>query len=305
MERRDHRRARVLSSALLGLVTVVALTGTASAQDRSEVAREQFRRGVELMRDERFQAAAEAFRASYDASPRVATMCNLALAYDRWGAYPEITAESYERCAREDTSGRYQAHAAQRAEELRAELAGREPAPGPREPAPEPTLPPDPFVRDGAAGQASASGAGASGPGAPPLTAQPPPPAETSSGGHGLLWAGVAAGGVSLASLVGAVLLASSASGDEDHLRRTYPDSDGDGVFQIPRGSAGEEILDSAETKAGWSIALYAVSGATAALAAALIVLDLTAPGESDTAPQVGIAPVEGGAMITGSYSIF
>ena len=281
MERRGHRRAGILIAAVL-----LCWPAGAVGQD-ADRARDQFRRGVELMEGQSFQEAAEAFRASYDAAPRVATMCNLALAYDRWGAYPDVAADAYERCAREDTSGRYRDHAAERAEELRTQIAASaEPAPTP----PEQQLPPDPFV-----GQPT-------GPITTPVMQPQPmiPPAgpapvagDGGGGGHGLLYAGIGIGVLSAGALVGAIVLAGSANSDADELRRRYPmttaipSSDPDSV----------DLLDSAETKSTWSIALYVIGGATLALATALVLLDVTAP--SPEAPSVALAPLDGGALLT------
>lgn len=282
---------------MCGAILVLASPCGAAAQDARSRARTLFEQGVEAMQAERFQQAAEAFRASYDALPRVATMCNLALAYDRWGAYPEVAAESYERCAAEDTSGRFRQHAEQRASELRAELeAGTQPE---ASTAPAP-LPPDPFAGEHGSGTSTGgaiSGGGAAtggtGSGMTPGGGATAPPAE-SSRGHGLLWAGAAAGVVSVGSLVAAILLASSAGSDHDYLSDRYPT----GVVTDP---ADQDTLDSGETKATWSLAMYVVAGATGALAAVLVVLDLTAP---DAPPPVAVTPLEGGALVSAHLSL-
>ena len=269
MERRGHRRAGVLIAlaAWLG-------AGAAVAQPTADRARDFFREGVDHMNAERWQQAAEAFRASYDAAPRVATMCNLALAYDRWAAYPEIAVEAYDRCAREDTSGRYREHATTRAAELRTEIAARtEPAPAPP---PEQELPPDTGRID-----------------APPPEPEPvqpivppagPPPSTPTERGHPLLFAGIGVGVLSIGALAGGIALASSANGDADELWRRHPDG------QIPAGSPDADLLDDAESKSTWSIALYIVAAATGALATTLVVLDLTTP---------SVEPLEGGALLT------
>lgn len=291
MARRGHRAARVLTLILVASATILGLASprAARAQDPRERARTQFERGVEAMRAERFQEAAEAFRASYDALPRVATMCNLALAYDRWGAYPEVAAESYERCAAEDTSGRFREHARERAVALRAELeAGTEPAPS-TEPAP---MPPDPFAGEP---QPGGTVGGASTVTPPPGGTAPPPP-ETGRG-HGLLWAGVGVGALSLGSLAAAIGLAVSAQSDHDYLEGKYPD----GNVTDPDD---QDRLDSGETKSTWSLALYITAGAAGALAAALIVLDLTNPGAAEPPPPVALTPIDGGALVTAHLTL-
>ena len=270
MERRGHRRAGILIALAAWL-----LASTALAQPEPDRARDLFRDGVEHMNAERWQLAAEAFRASYDVAPRVATMCNLALAYDRWAAYPEIAVEAYDRCAREDTSGRYREHATTRAAELRTEIAARtEPAPAPP---PEQELPPD----TGAMTQPSDPHPPATQPIVPPAG---PPPAAPAERGHGLLYAGIGVGVLSIGTLAAAIALAGSANSDADELWERHPDG------QIPAGSADAALLDDAESKSTWSIALYVIAAATGALATTLVVLDLTSP---------SVEPLEGGALLT------
>lgn len=102
---------------LFGLLTpalVAAQTPEADAR---------FEQGVELLRQSRFEEAAEAFRQSYRLAPRVTTMCNLALTYDRWGDHPELAVRAYRTCSRDDDTGRFGTFATRRVSELEREIA--------------------------------------------------------------------------------------------------------------------------------------------------------------------------------------
>jgi Flp pilus assembly protein TadD len=96
-----------------------------------------FKRGVEALRKSDFAAAADAFQQSYALSPKAATMCNLALTYDRWGGHVGEAVDAYAKCAEDDTSGRFVEHALARARELRVQLAAAPPSAKPEAPKPE------------------------------------------------------------------------------------------------------------------------------------------------------------------------
>src|SRR5690606_12968448 len=116
--RRHHRDPRAVTRAFVALALVLA-SSVALAQEEPPVPphpREEpwyalFQAGVEHLREERFEEAADAFRASYQLEPRVATMCNLALSYDRWGEHRSPALHAYRTCARDDESGRFRAFA--------------------------------------------------------------------------------------------------------------------------------------------------------------------------------------------------
>jgi hypothetical protein len=133
---------------LVVLVSVVAHADDATAL---------FKRGVESLRAQDYAAAATAFQQSYALSPKEATMCNLALTYDRWPGHVADAIESYRKCAEDDTSGRYRDHALERARQLREQLAAT--APSPEEPRPAPKVEPKPEPL----------------PSPPPVVAPPPP----------------------------------------------------------------------------------------------------------------------------------
>ena len=95
--------------------------GGARGDEASATAASLFKRGVEALRAKEFAAAAAAFQDSYARSAKAATMCNLALTYDRWGAHAAEAIEAYRKCAEDDESGRFRDHALERARQLRAE----------------------------------------------------------------------------------------------------------------------------------------------------------------------------------------
>jgi hypothetical protein len=102
---------------------LVVLVGVAWADDASTL----FRRGVESLRAQDYASAATAFQQSYALSPKEATMCNLALTYDRWPGHVAEAVESYRKCAEDDLSGRFRDHALERARQLREQLAATPP----------------------------------------------------------------------------------------------------------------------------------------------------------------------------------
>lgn len=125
-------------------VLLVVLVSVAHADDASAL----FKRGVDALRARDYAAATTAFQQSYALSPKEATMCNLALTYDRWPGHVAEAIESYRKCAEDDTSGRFRDHALVRARQLREQLAATPPVeqhaePGPespKQPAPPPTV---------------------------------------------------------------------------------------------------------------------------------------------------------------------
>jgi hypothetical protein len=102
---------------------LVVLVGVAWADDAPAL----FKRGVDALRAQDYAAAATAFQQSYALSPKEATMCNLALTYDRWPGHVAEAIESYRKCAEDDTSGRFRDHALVRARQLREQLAATPP----------------------------------------------------------------------------------------------------------------------------------------------------------------------------------
>ncbi len=147
-------------------VLLVALASVAHADDAPAL----FKRGVDALRAQDYAAAAAAFRQSYALSPKEATMCYLALTYDRWPGHVAEAIESYRKCAEDDTSGRFRDHALVRARQLREQLAATPPAEQNAEPGPEspkPPAPPPPATTPPVAAPPVA---------APPVAAPTPPP---------------------------------------------------------------------------------------------------------------------------------
>ncbi|UJR86088.1 hypothetical protein [Sandaracinus amylolyticus] len=259
--------------ALVALV-LLAIPALARAQDApSDPSTSLFDRGVERLREGDHEAAAAAFRESYRLAPRVTTMCNLALTYDRWG--PEHRAQAaraYRTCARDDDTGRFRAFAEQRVAEIERELVlsegdapQPEPAPEPEAPEPEPEITPPPSD--------------------PPPVA-PPPAAEPD---HTLLWIGVGAAGLAAGATIAGVVLALDAQSTVDDLRDQPV---------IVRGSPEHDRLEQARTEATVATALYVTAGVLAAGAATLVIIDLTSSSSSET--HVAIRP--NGIAIEGRF---
>jgi len=117
------RLVSLLCRALAAVAVAASFAPTAlHAQDDP---RALFRRGVAALREGRHADAERAFLASYEADPRTATLCNLAVTYDEWPK-PREAADTYERCAAADTEGRYRDHANERARTLREAIAAEE-----------------------------------------------------------------------------------------------------------------------------------------------------------------------------------
>lgn len=170
-------------------LALVMLAGTVARGDEPSAAA-LFKRGVQALRAQDFAAASAAFQQSYTLSPKAATMCNLALTYDRWGAHLAEAVEAYRKCAEDDDAGRFRDHALVRARELRGELAaatkpqpstvapsGESPRP---EASPPPSSPPEavapPSAPSRAAPSSSPPPSSTSPPGTPPSS---PPPSST------------------------------------------------------------------------------------------------------------------------------
>ncbi|MBX3270105.1 MAG: hypothetical protein KF729_07575 [Sandaracinaceae bacterium] len=248
MDGRDHRVA-------VGLIACLLAAAPAAAQD--EVAPPDgstvlFREGVAHLREGRHAQAVEAFRGSYRLVPRVTTMCNLALAYDGWGAeHRDSALRAYRTCAAEDESGRFRAHALDRVTAIERELAlegGRElPPEEPRE---------DPRT-DGSAEIA--------------------PPPRTSPD-HALLFAGLGVAGGAAIALGAGIGLALDAQARADALDAAAPDG------RIARGSPEARQLDDARALADGATAAYVIAGVLAAASAALVIADVVVT-SGDAAP--------------------
>ncbi|HJL18393.1 MAG TPA: hypothetical protein RMH99_22205 [Sandaracinaceae bacterium LLY-WYZ-13_1] len=241
------RHVRRAASALLALAALLG-PSSAHAQDGEGTDGSQilFQEGVEHLRAERYAQAVEAFRGSYRLVPRVTTMCNLALTYDRWGpAHHEAAIRAYRTCAAEDESGRFRPHARERITALERELALEGDAPT------EGTAPPDEPPPDARSEEA------------------PEPPPTTAPYGHELLYGSLGvAGGGALALVVGAIL-AVDAQDRRDALEAEAPEG------RVVRGSPAHERLDAARATADGATAMYVVAAVLGAAAAGLLAVDL------------------------------
>lgn len=268
--------------AMLGFA-VACLPATGSAQDRPP-AREAFASGVAALRANDFPAAEAAFTRSQELEPRAATLCNLALTYDRWGDHESQAITSYLACADADDSGRFEGHARGRAEALRAQAPPEEPGPNPFAGA-EGDRAPDPFRPSDASSPAPLA------PGATRVTVTTE---DSVDHGHGLLWSGLVSLAVSAGAFAGGFVLASDVDDTEAYLDLRY---DG-GASPIERGSEDARRLADAERKSSAAIGLYVLSGLTLALGATLITLDIATTRGGETA-TLGLSPLSGGGLLS------
>lgn len=99
-----------------------------------------FKRGVAALQKNSFALAVDMFKRSYELNPKAATICNLAITYDRWPGHEADALTAYRTCAEDDRSGRFRDHALERSRTLRTQLP---PQPDPEpEPVPVPLPPP-------------------------------------------------------------------------------------------------------------------------------------------------------------------
>lgn len=278
------------------VVVVVVMSVAPTALHAQADARALFRRGVAALREGRHADAERAFLASYEADPRTATLCNLAVTYDEWPK-PREAAETYERCAEADTEGRYRDHANERARALREALAAEEAEPAandtngstadPSEVEPVPS----PFVEPTNADGSNADGSSASLP-----IVEHTRPVEARRG-HGLAIAGsvVAALGAGLAG-TGAYFAGQSRDARSE-LDERHP---GDGPVVLPDGSDDAALLEDARRDRLVAIGTYASGAALGALGVTLIVLDLVQP----RGPALAATPLPGGAMVVARVTL-
>jgi tetratricopeptide (TPR) repeat protein len=278
------------------VVVVVVMSVAPTALHAQADARALFRRGVAALREGRHADAERAFLASYEADPRTATLCNLAVTYDEWPK-PREAAETYERCAEADTEGRYRDHANERARALREALAAEEAEPAandtngsdadPSEVEPVPS----PFVEPTNADGSNADGSSASLP-----IVEHTRPVEARRG-HGLAIAGsvVAALGAGLAG-TGAYFAGQSRDARSE-LDERHP---GDGPVVLPDGSDDAALLEDARRDRRVAIGTYASGAALGALGVTLIVLDLVQP----RGPALAATPLPGGAMVVARVTL-
>jgi len=267
MGRHHHRIALALIVAAASVAAPARAQDEAAGEAEPDAAQALFDEGVVHLREERYEEAARAFRRSYREAPRVETMCNLALTYDRWGDHLMRALSAFRTCARDDETGRYRGYAERRVAELERELALAEQA----EPEPEPE--PEPVVVE-----------------------PEPAPAVADEPDHAALWVGVASGGLGLAALGAGIGLAVGSSATVDDLIAQLGPSP-----TIVRGSEEHDRLQGAQAQADAAVAMYVVSGVLLAASATLIVIDLVTAGASDE-PAVSLAPTGSGAALRGRF---
>ena len=278
---RGHHRVligRGASPLRAGAIVAAAclLAASASAQEEDD-ARALFERGVEALEADRYEEAVEVFERARSIEERVSTICNLALAYDRWGGHEWEALAAYLRCAERDGAGPRRAAALSRARELGVLIRAREAAP--------PTSG-DEGTEDAVStpeeAAAAAVDADSATPRAPPI-AEPAPIAQSASAesppplvpvGLSLLASSVVpwiVGGLSVASSTAAA----------DALRTRYPD----GAIPARRsdGSPNPDVtlLSELETAHGAGIAALVGAGVLALTGAVLLVVGLVVEARS------------------------
>lgn len=277
------------AAAVVLALTLLASSGV-SAQ-ASTPARQAFSRGVAALRANDFPAAETAFARSQELEPRAATLCNLALTYDRWGGHERQAITSYEACADADESGRFEAHARERAQAMRATEPTESPETTPAERGPNPFAAAETPRSGTNTGDVPVVGQEPLAPGATRVTLTTEDRVEHS---HGLLWAGLASFGVGAGLFAGGFVLVNDVESTERYLDATY---DG-GRRLIEPGSSDASRLASADRKSGAAVALYVLSGLTLALGAVLISIDIATTRGGETA-TLGLSPLPGGGLLT------
>ncbi|MGE0787244.1 MAG: tetratricopeptide repeat protein [Sandaracinaceae bacterium] len=270
------------SAAIIALSVSLLLASAARAQDGevdpvSEQATRRFEEGVVALRAERYQDAAVAFRESYRLDPRVETMCNLALTYDRSGPENRHQAlRAYRTCARDDTTGRYAGYAQQRVGEIERALvleeqpAGSDPdgdaSPEESEAAPAEDAGP---VDDGPIG---------------PL--EPVPETTASEPDHTVMYLGFGVAG--LAAIAFGVAIGCGVESTRlanDLVERLGP------MPTIVRGSADHDQLRDAEELADVSNAMYIAGGALTLTSIVMIIVDIAIASAPGPRTAVAIGP--------------
>ncbi len=263
---------RGVLTALLLLAASLCSTATTHAQDEAVLdARAYFEAGLRALEAEDYPQAAQLFQSSYAQSPRTSTLCNLALTFDRWGDHRAQAIQAYDRCALEDESGRFRAHATDRAAALRAELEA------------SPTIGP---AEEGSSSEAWERPEDGTPTGRIDVDAPEGAPApEAPSEPRPLLYLGIAAVVVGAGALTAGVVLHLGVNRDDEYLQMTYPD------MRIPPGPDAD-LLEDAETRRTFSIVAYAAGGLLMAAGAIFIGLDL-----AGSKAQLTLSPTRGGVF--------
>jgi len=232
------------------LFCVVALSSLAHADD---TASSLFKEGVEQLRGGNLPVAADRFKRSQALEPRAATMCNLALTYERWPAHESEAIAAYKSCAELDGSGRFQAHARERARAIEADLIAH----------PRPKLPPDPTPTPTPASEPAPPAPTPE----PTVVAPEPPPSPPSRGSRRLLWASLGTAVGALATLGVGLALVETARSDTDQLEKDH------GTV-LPPGSAAANELDHLRARAYAGAAFYGVAAALGVTSISLLIAD-------------------------------
>ena len=262
MDRGHHRRSSVV------LVLVLCLPGAVRAE-KKDPANELFKKAVEAYRAADYPRAERLFLSSWDLAPRAATMCNLGLTYEKWGAHEPQAIDAYEKCAGADDSGKYKPTALERAALLKEKLAAAEPPPPPPAPTPAPAPP--------AAASAPPSASDPS-----PSPSPPPPTPDAPQPTRWYRWAALGTGAAALATGAAGFYFVMRSNDAAAELDDRFPDG------MVPAGGPDEAKLEGAAADAQTGKRLYLAAGILAGAAVTFLVLDLT----------LEVAPTPGGATV-------
>lgn len=237
----------------------------AAAETPENEASTLFKRGVAALQKNSFALAVDMFKRSYDLNPKAATICNLAITYDRWPGHEADALTAYRTCAEDDRSGRFRDHALERSRTLRTQLPPQtdpepEPVPVPV-PVPQPVRQPSPRQTEPAP------------PPPPPIQLAPPvlvpvQPAKRESRHRLLISGGVitALGVVLLAAGIGTNVKSNQAI---DELNPFVVERDG--VLEIP--SDKQSLYDTAVNNQRAAKALYGTAGVVTAAGVTMMIV--------------------------------
>jgi hypothetical protein len=262
-------------------MVAIGLSSGASAQT---YARALFQQGVEALRQDRFSDAEAAFVASYSAEPHAATLCNLALMYERWPNHLPQAIDAYDRCASEDRTGEYADHARERSSSLRSMMARSQPA----GPTMSPAVTYAPPTAIGATSTYSTTYPTAYDPGYSPT--------------YGWLAGGIVASVIGVGAIITGFVLAELSYSIDDELYSRYPN------LMIPETIGGApnpdvELLDEAKLESALAVAMWIGGGVVTALGAFLIGLHLAQPSARPATYPTGWLGPDGGGL--GASAIF
>ena len=255
--------------ALVALALVAFASGSASAQPADRRARQLYRRGTSYYDEGRYEEAVQAFQESYRLSGRPLLLFNIANAFERLGRYDQAlsTLRRYAVSARESEQEQIRARIAALEERVAEQQREEEERQRAEAPPPEPEPAPQP----------------------PPQVAPPPPsPPPGPSFDEGLVYGGIAIGGVGVALLVaGAVMGALALDARSQAQGGCMAGTDGVTLCdESVSGALSQDTLYSALADTG-----FAVGGAAAIAGVVLAIIGAVSGGGSNDAASARVVP--------------